>query len=469
MTYTSIGIDLSTDYKVGHWRNGEVESIPNEFHVEKKMVSSVSGLSFPNIKRILDEINKQELQCNGDNFFGEAKLSKFMEKLQVQAEKILNTKINSCVVSIPSYFTDYQRLITKSAAENAGLSVDLITDPLAASIWYDFHKDESAFDALVLDFGRNGLSISLISFDDHIMEVFSTAGDSQLGGEYFDLILLDHFIKEFELKHPNEVLHWNLSILQRLKNSCEQAKIILSLEEKASIEINNLINGHDFSFSITREAFEILCNDPFDRFHKLVKRVLRDGYIYCPVVKKVILAGGSSYIPKIRQILKVLVGNIEFVDCSDNCVAFGAAVFAGITSGCTGQILDQILCLDTTCYSIGTETDGKLMSHLISRNTHFPTNVTLNVTTFCDNQSKLSIKIFEGERGLTKDNNFLGTIKIFGICKAPRGVPIIDVSYQLDKNGIFTCIASEKSGPKHSITTVFERKNLELCFIESFQ
>ena len=482
-----IGIDLGTENsRLGYWHNGRVEIIPNEFgdkvfpsivkitdFLQANKIEEQISTSIPNIKRIIgqnfDEIKTHnfenipirknesnnriliDIEIDGEiiSFSPEEICAIFLKKMKIIAEKYLIVNIDSFVISVPSYFNDSQREAIKDAAFIAGLSsTRLITDPVANIICYDFGKNSSEINSLVLDFGSGGFSISIINLDDNIIEVLSTVGNSRVGGQDFDFLLVNHFIKEFELQHKN--ITWNSIALEKLKIACEKAKILLSSECKAKIEIHNLFDGIDFYSSITRDYFESLCENLFNIFMKSVKQVIRDSKISKSSISKVILAGGSSFIPKIKQLLsEFFEEEKEFLSLCPESAVFGAAISAGIMSGNNDPILENILFLDVCCYSIGLETDGEIMSFLIHRNSNLPCKVSKSIKTTFDNQCELSIDVFEGERGLTKYNRKLGTFNIYGLMPAPKGVQI-EVEFELDPNGIFSGFAfiRSRSAPK---------------------
>jgi len=368
------------------------------------------------------------------------------------AESYLGCTVNNAVVTVPAYFNDSQRQATKDAGLIAGLNVlRIINEPTAAAIAYGLDKkQEGEKNVLIFDLGGGTFDVSLLTIEEGIFEVKSTAGDTHLGGEDFDNRLVNHFSNEFKRKHKKD-LSANARALRRLRTACERAKRTLSSSAQTSIEIDSLFEGIDFYTSITRARFEELCQDLFRGTMEPVERTLRDAKIDKSSVHEIVLVGGSTRIPKVQKLVSDFFNGKE--PCKsinpDEAVAYGAAVQAAILSGDTSsKSTNEILLLDVAPLSLGIETAGGVMTALIKRNTTIPTKKSETFSTFSDNQPGVLIQVFEGERARTKDNNLMGKFELSGIPPAPRGVPQIEVTFDLDANGIMNVSALEKGTGK---------------------
>jgi len=368
------------------------------------------------------------------------------------AESYLGCTVNNAVVTVPAYFNDSQRQATKDAGLIAGLNVlRIINEPTAAAIAYGLDKKvEGERNVLIFDLGGGTFDVSLLTIEEGIFEVKSTAGDTHLGGEDFDNRLVNHFSNEFKRKHKKD-LSANARALRRLRTACERAKRTLSSSAQTSIEIDSLFEGIDFYTSITRARFEELCQDLFRGTMEPVERTLRDAKIDKSSVHEIVLVGGSTRIPKVQKLVSDFFNGKE--PCKsinpDEAVAYGAAVQAAILSGDTSsKSTNEILLLDVAPLSLGIETAGGVMTALIKRNTTIPTKKSETFSTFSDNQPGVLIQVFEGERARTKDNNLMGKFELSGIPPAPRGVPQIEVTFDLDANGIMNVSALEKGTGK---------------------
>ncbi|KMZ71680.1 70 kDa heat shock protein [Zostera marina] len=514
----AIGIDLGTTYScVGVWQHDRVEIIAND----QGNRTTPSYVAFTDTERLIGDAAKNQVALNpintvfdakrligrkiedasvqndmklwpfritrgpagkplisvrykgeNKNFSAEEISSMVLFKMREIAESYLGVNVMDAVITVPAYFNDLQRQATKDAGLIAGLNVTrIINEPTAAAIAYGLDKKNSTEGekiVLIFDLGGGTFDVSLLTIEHGVFEVNATAGDAHLGGEDFDSRMVVHFVREFKRKKKKDIKS-NAKSLRRLRNACERAKRTLSSAAQTGIEIDSLYEGVDFYSTITRARFEDLNVDLFNKCMEPVEKCLKDAKMDKMEIEDVVLVGGSTRIPKVQQILRDFFNGKELCKSinPDEAVAYGASVQAAILNGEGDKKVQDLVLLDVTPLSLGIQTAGGVMTVLIPRNTTIPIKKEQVFTTTADNQSTVLIRVFEGERATTCDNNLLGKFNLSGIPPLPRGVPQITVCFSIDANGILHVAAEYKTtGQKCKVTITNDEGRLSKKDIE---
>ena len=476
-----IGIDLGTTNScVAVMEGGEATVIPNKEgarttpsvvgfakdgerlvgQVAKRQAVSNASRTVSSIKRHMGSDYK--VNIDGKAYSPQEISAMILSKLKEDAESYLGEKVTQAVITVPAYFSDSQRQATKDAGKIAGLEVlRIINEPTAAALAYGLDKDASqkGQKVLIYDLGGGTFDVSILEIEDGVFEVLATNGDTMLGGDDFDKRIMDYIVKDFKEKEGIELS--DAMTMQRIKEAAEKAKIELSGVTKTNINLPFITmtaeGPKNIDLDLTRAKFDALTSDLVAKTIVPLKKALADAKLTMNDISKVILVGGSTRIPAVVQAVKEVTGKEPFKGINpDECVALGAAIQGGVLGG---EVKDVLL-LDVTPLSLGIETMGGVFTKLIERNTTIPTSHSQVFSTAADNQTAVDIRVLQGERPMANDNKELGRFQLDGIAPAPRGIPQIEVTFDIDANGIVNVKAIDKGTGKTQSVTITSSTNL---------